>query len=300
MRIGALEAGGTKMVCAVGDENARISERITFPTKTPDETMPEILAWFREQKIAALGIGCFGPLDLDKNSPAYGYITSTPKLAWRDFDIVGYFKAENIPIGFDTDVNASCLGEATWGSTKDVDSSIYITVGTGIGVGIMVENRLLHGLLHPEAGHTLVSRTAGDFYPGLCPYHRDPYFCLEGLASGPAIAGRWGAKGDTLKDRPEVWALEADYLSQAIVNYILTLSPKRIVLGGGVMKQEQLFPLIREKVSKIVNGYVPLPEPELFIVPPALGDEQGIKGAIQLALAALDLHSRYVRDNASA
>ncbi|MCL2718948.1 MAG: ROK family protein [Lachnospiraceae bacterium] len=284
MRIGALEAGGTKMVCAVGDENGKINERVTFPTKTPATTMPDIFAWFQEREIEALGIGCFGPLDLNKKSLKYGHITSTPKVSWRDFDIVGYFNDLDIPVGFDTDVNASCLGEAAWGCTKDVDSSIYITVGTGIGVGIMVENRLLHGLTHPEAGHILVSRAPNDDYPGVCPYHREPFFCLEGMASGPAITGRWGLSGDELKNRPEVWGLEAFYLSQALMNYIVTLSPKRIVLGGGVMKQKQLFPLIREKTVALINGYVPLPDPEFFIVPPALGDDQGIMGAIKLAL----------------
>lgn len=284
MKIGALEAGGTKMVCAIGDETGMILERMTFPTKTPEATMPEILAWFRKRGISALGIGCFGPIDLNPDSATYGHITSTPKISWRNFDMVGYFKGENIPVGFDTDVNASCLGEATWGSTKDVDSSIYITVGTGIGVGVMVENRLLHGLLHPEAGHILVSRAENDDYPGICPYHREPHFCLEGMATGPAIAKRWGNKADALKNCPEVWDLEAFYLSQALMNYILMLSPKRIVLGGGVMKQTQLFPLIREKTSVLINGYVPIPDPESFIVSPSLGDDQGIMGALKLAL----------------
>ena len=274
------------MVCAIGDENGNINERITFPTKTPDETMPEILAWFLGRGIEALGIGCFGPIDLDKKSPQYGHITSTPKLPWRDFDIVGYFKGLNIPIGFDTDVNASCLGEATWGGAKDVDSSIYITVGTGVGVGIMAENRLLHGFTHPEAGHILLSRAANDSYPGLCPYHREPHFCLEGMAAGPAILGRWGLNGAELKNRPEVWELEAYYLSQAIMAYILILSPKRIILGGGVMKQEQLFPLIREKTAALLNGYAALPALDSYIIPPALGDDQGIIGATQLALKA--------------
>ena len=283
MLIGALEAGGTKMVCAIGDENGKIHERRILPTKTPKITMPEISAWFRDRKIEALGIGCFGPVDLNPGSPKYGYITSTPKEHWRDFDIVGFFRELMVPVGFDTDVNTSCLGEASWGSTKDVDSSIYITVGTGIGVGVMVENQLLHGLTHPEAGHILVTRAADDDFQGSCPFHRAPVFCLEGMASGPAIEARWGKSGEKLTDRSDVWELIAYYLAQALMNYILTLSPKRIVLGGGVMKQTRLYQLIRENIARLINGYVPLPALDEYIVPPALADDQGIMGALKLA-----------------
>lgn len=294
MTIGALEAGGTKMVCAVGDENGTIKERISLPTETPAVTLPAIAAWFREKNIQALGIGCFGPIDVNRQSPTYGYITTTPKLAWQNTDMVGYFKREltapagpALPVGFDTDVNASCLGEATWGSTREVDSSIYITIGTGVGVGIMVERQLLHGMMHPEAGHILLRKADADRYPGKCPYHGS---CLEGLASGPAIEERWGEKADRLKDKKEVWELEAFYLAQAIADYIVVLSPKRIVLGGGVMHQEQLFPLVRTKTKEWLNGYIVTPEladMEHYIVPPALRDDQGIMGCIQLALAAM-------------
>lgn len=295
MQIGAIEAGGTKMVCAVGNEKGEIHERIVFPTKTPDKTMPEIIKWFISRDIKALGIGCFGPINLDTKSHTYGHIMTTPKVFWQGFDIVGYFKRtfaaynkKNLPIGFDTDVNASCLGEAEWGSTKDVDSSIYITVGTGIGAGIISENRLIHGMLHPEAGHILIERAASDKFQGVCSYHSGEKYCLEGLASGPAIFERWGKEASELTDNNEVWELEAYYLSLALVNYILILSPKRIVLGGGVMKQKQLYPLIREKTMALLNGYIPLPDPETYIVPPALGDDQGLMGAIKLALIAYE------------
>ncbi len=285
MIIGALEAGGTKMVCAVGNEQGEIKEQISFPTGTPGDTMPAILSWFQERKIERLGIGCFGPIDVNRNSSTYGFITTTPKLAWKNYDIVGACeKFLNIPVGFDTDVNASCLGEATWGSTKDVDSSIYITIGTGVGAGIMIENRLLHGMLHPEAGHMLLEKAVGDTFAGVCPYHPN---CLEGLASGPSIEARWGRKAYELSEDEKVWDLEAFYLAQAIVNYIMILSPKRVVLGGGVMHQQQLFPLIRGKVIQLLGGYIQtkeLEDIEHYIVPAALQDNQGIMGCIKLAL----------------
>jgi fructokinase len=282
------------MVCAIGNENGEILARSTFPTSTPENTLPAIAAWFGTHSVNALGIACFGPIDLGKNSPTYGYITSTPKLAWHDCDIVGFFKkalknpaGKTMPIGFDTDVNCACLGEAAWGNARDVDSCIYITVGTGIGVGIMVERRLLHGMLHPEAGHILIDRIGQDDYAGQCPYHLGQNSCLEGLASGPAIEGRWGQKACELAERAEVWELEASYLAKALVSYILTLSPQRIIMGGGVMKQEQLFPLIRKKTADLLNGYLPLPDLERYIVPPALGDEQALLGAFELAKVAM-------------
>lgn len=291
MKIGALEAGGTKMVCAIGNEKGEIKERISIPTETPEITLPAVAQWFGEREIEALGIGCFGPVDVDKKSPAYGFITNTPKLAWQNTDMVGFFRqrlttpdSKELAIGFDTDVNASCLGEAVWGSTRDVDSSIYITVGTGVGAGIMIENRLVHGMMHPEAGHILLSRDEKDDYSGKCPFHRN---CLEGLASGPAIEARWGEKAYLLQERAEVWELEAYYLAQALVDFIMILSPKRIVLGGGVMHQTQLYPLIRKKTAELLNGYVKTPELqdlEHYIVPPALNDDQGIMGCIRLAL----------------
>lgn len=288
MLYGALEAGGTKMVCAIGDETGKILEQISLPTLTPEETMPKMLAYFKSKDIKALGIGCFGPIDLDKKSKTYGYITTTPKLAWRNFDIVGAFQRElNIPIGFDTDVNGSALGEATWGCTQDTDTSIYITIGTGVGVGIIINGKPLHGMLHPEAGHILLRRHEKDNnFKCNCPCHEN---CLEGLAAGPAIEKRWGKKAIELKDNQEVWQMEAFYIGQALVDYILTISPQKIILGGGVMHQMQLFPLIREEVKKQLNGYLDtaqLRDMDHYIVPASLHDDQGIMGAIKLAMVA--------------
>lgn len=288
MRLGALEAGGTKMVCAVGDEKGTIFDKVSIPTQTPADSMPKMIQYFKENKIEALGIGSFGPIDLHKDSPTYGYITSTPKKPWTNFDFVGGFAQDlKCPIGFDTDTNAAALGEAAFGATKGLDCSMYITIGTGIGVGIFVENQLLHGMLHPEAGHILMAKHPKDTYAGKCPFHGT---CFEGLAAGPAIEERFGAKADMLADREDVWEMEAFYIAQALVNYTLTVSPKRIVLGGGVMHQMQLFPLIREKFDKMMNGYVKTKELEdldSFIVPSQLHDEQGILGCLKLAERAL-------------
>lgn len=290
MIIGGLEAGGTKMVCAIGNENGDIFKRISIPTEDPSITTPQLINFFSKEGIEALGIGCFGPIDLDRSSPTYGSITSTPKLAWRNYNIVQAFSsALHIPIGFDTDVNGAALGEATWGAAKGCDVSIYITIGTGVGVGICINGQPLHGLVHPEAGHILMKRLENDTFKGLCPYHSD---CLEGLAAGPAIEGRWGKKAIELTENIEVWEMEAHYIAQAISNYILTLSPNKIILWGGVMHQKQLFPLVRTKVAEYLNGYIAsdmiLNQMERYIVPPALGEDPGIKGALRLGYLAFN------------
>ncbi|BCJ97199.1 ROK family protein [Anaerocolumna chitinilytica] len=289
MLLGALEAGGTKMVLAIGNENGEILEQTSIPTETPDITLPKIIDYFKDKDIKALGIGSFGPIDLDRNSKTYGYITSTPKLAWVNCDIVGTLtKHLGVPVGFDTDVNGSALGEATWGSTKGVDSSIYITIGTGVGVGVYQNGKLLHGMLHPEAGHVLLSRHPEDSFTGACPYHSN---CFEGLAAGPAIEKRWGKKAYELAPDHKAWELEAYYIAQALVGYIFTLSPHRIVLGGGVMHQTHLFPMIREQVITLINGYLKTPlleDIDNYIVPAALNDDQGIMGCIKLALMELE------------
>lgn len=288
MILGALEAGGTKMVCAIGDETGKILERISIPTKNPEETMPEMISYFIEKKIEALGIGCFGPIDPDIKSATYGYITSTPKLAWQNYNIVGAFKeALSVPVGFDTDVNASALGEATFGISKGLQCSMYLTVGTGIGAGIFINGELLHGMMHPEAGHILLRLHPDDTYGGKCPFHGN---CFEGLASGPAIEERWGKKAADLADKPEVWEMEAFYIAQALVNYTMVFSPERIVLGGGVMHQNQLFPLVREKYRELMADYIrtkELQDLDSYIVPYSLEDNQGIMGCLQLAVRAM-------------
>ncbi len=289
MLIGGIEAGGTKMVCAVGDENGVIRDRVSFPTRQPKETFADMIGYYKQWDIEALGVGCFGPLDLNRNSKTYGHITKTPKAGWEYCDVVGTLKnALNVPVGFDTDVNGAVLGEVTWGAAKGADSAIYVTVGTGVGVGVYVNGGLLHGLVHPEGGHILLERHPDDSFKGKCPFHGN---CMEGLASGPAIEERWGKKGIELTDRKEVWELEAYYIAQALMDYIVAYSPQKIILWGGVMHQEKLFPMVRKEVQRLLNGYVAhsmiLESIDDYIVPPALGEDPGIMGAIRLGLDAL-------------
>ena len=287
MIYGALEAGGTKMVCAIGDENGKILEQKSIPTTTPEETMELVIDYFKGKEIKAIGVACFGPIDLDKNSETYGYITSTPKTAWKNYDIVGRIKRDlNVPVGFDTDVNGSLLGEVTYGCAKGLSDVIYLTIGTGVGGGVMTNGKLLHGMLHPELGHIRIGKRDYDNGKCICPFHDD---CFEGLASGPSIENRWGKKAVELADNEAVWKLEADYIGTALVDFCMTLSPKKIILGGGVMHQKQLFPLIRKAFEEKNGGYINTAltnNLEEYIVPASLNDDQGIMGAIKLAIDA--------------
>lgn len=299
MLYGALEAGGTKMICAVGNENGQILDQVSIPTSTPDETMPKIIEYFKaklddslpdDEKIKALGIACFGPVDVRKESKTYGNILNTPKIAWRNFPILKTLKDAlgDIPMGFDTDVTGSLLGEATWGAAKGLSDAIYITIGTGIGMGAISGGNPVHGMLHPEAGHLIMSRVSGDDYKGHCPSHGA---CFEGMASGPAIEDRWGKSAKELADSPEVWELEAKYIAQALTDILLVLSPQKIILGGGVMEQAQLFPLVRKYVLEYVNEYIDtkqLRNINSFITPAALNGNQGIMGAVKLAAMAVE------------
>lgn len=290
MRLGALETGGTKMVCAIGDENGTIQEQISVPTILPETTMPPIIEWFKERHIEALGIASFGPVDLHRDSPTYGYITSTTKPGWGDYPIVRVMKeALGVPVGFDTDVNGSLLGEMTWGCAQGLTDALYLTVGTGIGGGVMTNGKLLHGMQHPELGHIPVVPRKDDDFAGICSYHGT---CAEGMASGPAIEARWGASAKDLIEREEVWDLEAYYLAQALVTYIVTLSPQKIILGGGVMHVEKLFPLIRKKTLELLNGYIvtkEIADIDHYIVPASLHDDQGIMGCLKLAMNELGI-----------
>jgi len=278
---GGIEAGGTKFVCAVGTSpDDLIIEQ--FPTTAPQQTLARVIDFFKQYDLTALGVGSFGPIDLNNSSATYGYITSTPKSGWAQFDFVGALTAEfDVPIGFDTDVNAAALGEYKWGAAQGLSDFIYLTVGTGIGGGAMVNGHLLHGLMHPEMGHILIQPHPCDDFDGLCPFHQNK--CLEGLASGPAIEKRWGQAAIQLHKEHIAWEIEADYLAQALVNYICVLSPQKIILGGGVMHQQHLLNKVREKVKQKLNAYVQLPNLTEFIVLPALADRAGVAGTIALA-----------------
>ncbi|MDJ1121898.1 ROK family protein [Olsenella sp. YH-ols2217] len=286
-RIGALEAGGTKMVMAVCTPSGEVIEREEIPTEGPVETMARVGEWFAARDIDALGVGAFGPTGVNPAAPTFGHILETPKTAWKHFDMLGALKEHvDVPVGYDTDVNVACLGEQVYGCAQGRDSVVYITIGTGIGAGVMIGGKLVHGMLHPEAGHVLLAKRDNDPGESACPYHDR---CFEGLAAGPAIEKRWGAKGYELAERDEVWDLESDYIAEALVGYVMTYSPQKIILGGGVMKQAQLFPLVREKFAKMINGYIVAPELEdldSYISEAGCGGDQGILGCVALALQA--------------
>ncbi|MGL5350353.1 MAG: ROK family protein [Cetobacterium sp.] len=286
MKLGAIEAGGTKFVCGIATENGEILERVSFATETPEITLQKVYDFFKHKGVEAIGVGSFGPIDPNPESETYGYITKTPKKYWSDFNLIGELQKNlNVPMAFDTDVNGAALGEATWGAAKGLKNCLYLTIGTGIGGGLLASGKLVHGMLHPEMGHIFVRRHAEDAYAGKCPFHHD---CLEGLAAGPAIEERWGVKAYELPVDHKAWEIEAYYIAQALVNYILIASPEKIILGGGVMKQMQLFPLIRKNVKELLNNYVQTKEIleniDSYIVSPGLGDNAGLLGSIALAL----------------
>jgi fructokinase len=284
---GCVEGGGTKFVCAVGTGPDNILEEARFPTTMPAETLARSIAFFQKYDLAAIGLAMFGPLDLNPDSPTYGFITSTPKAGWAQADVLGAFKrAFDVPVAIDTDVNAAAFGEYTWlPENRGLESLVYFTIGTGIGGGFLLHGKVVHGLTHPEAGHVRIPHDrVRDPFAGECPYHGD---CFEGLANGPALEMRWGQKAETLPEDHPAWDLEAEYIALALVNVICTLSPQRIILGGGVMQQASLFPRIRRCVRVLLNGYVASPviagEMEDYIVPPGLGTRAGILGAMALA-----------------
>ena len=292
--VGGIEAGGTKIVCAVGTGPEDIRAETRFPTTTPEETIGRIVDFFREQaavhgRPAAIGIASFGPLDPNPASPTFGYITSTPKPHWANVDLAGPIRsALGVPVGFDTDVNIAGLGEWRWGAAKGLSNFIYLTIGTGVGGGVLIDGKPVHGLIHPELGHIpLPHDWAADPFKGRCPYHGD---CLEGMAAGPAIGERWGRPAVELPPDHPAWELEAHYLALALQTFICTLSPERIILGGGVMEQPQLFPTVRQKLITCLNGYVQSPsilgDIDRYIVPPGLGNRAGVLGAFAQAQQA--------------
>ena len=273
---GGIEAGGTKWRCATGTGPTELAAEATIPTTTPAETIGEAVAFFeREGPVAALGIGSFGPVDL-----ARGVITTTPKPGWAHTEVAGELgRRLGVPVVFDTDVNAAALGEHRWGAAQGLDTFAYVTVGTGIGGGVLVDGVPLHGLQHPELGHVRIPRDRDeDPFPGLCPFHGD---CWEGLAAGPALEARWGRPAHELEDDAP-WALEARYLALGLLALTAVVSPRRIVLGGGVLNRAGLLERVQRQLDQLVNGYVAVPE----LVPPALGSRSGVLGALALVQPA--------------
>ena len=289
---GGVEAGGTKFVCLVGSPAEHVVNETRFPTTDPEGTLRRVVDFFgpylRQGDLAAVGVGCFGPLDLNPISPSYGWITTTPKLGWTQLDLQGRLARElGIPVIVDTDVNAAAFGEYYWPElNQGLDPLVYVTVGTGIGMGGVVNGKPLHGMIHPEAGHFPVPHNWDkDPFPGVCPYHGD---CLEGLAAGPAMAQRWGMPAEDLPADHPGWELEAEYLALAVCNLIYALSPQRIVLGGGVSQHAGLVQKVRQKVLRQINGYLRSPRLlesiDTYIVLPALGHRAGVLGAMALGM----------------
>jgi fructokinase len=284
---GAIEAGGTKFICGIGTgpDNLKTAQ---FPTSTPEITLASVVRFFKDSQLHldAIGIGSFGPVDLNFKSPTYGHITSTPKVGWQNFDLRGTVeRALNVPVAFDTDVNGAILAEARWGAARGLTDAIYMTIGTGIGGGALVHGRVLHGLVHPEMGHLHIPHDrARDPFPGICPYHGD---CLEGLACGPAMQARWNQPGSTLRPEHPGWDLEAHYLALGLMNLTVAFSPQRIIMGGGVMQQEHMVDKLRAEFKQIMNGYIRHPDVndrlDLFIQTPGLGSMSGVLGALVLA-----------------
>jgi fructokinase len=288
MVIAGIEAGGTKFVCGVGTDQGEVLERISFPTTLPGDTIRQAVEYLKSMRSKhpwqSIGLASFGPIDLHPDSSTYGFITSTPKLAWQQVDIVGVLeKALGTQVRFDTDVNAAALAEQRWGAARGKESVVYITVGTGIGGGALINGRVVHGILHPEMGHMPI-RSMSDFQ-GICPFHKS---CLEGLASGPAMQARWGVPADQLPVGHPAWQEEADHIAQGLVSIITILSPEIIVLGGGVMNQVHLLPLVRKSVQELLNGYIDRPELnekiDQYIVPAGLSSNAGLLGAMALTL----------------
>ncbi len=288
---GGIEGGGTKFICVVGRGPDEIAEETRFPTTTPQETLERVCRFFRpyvkQGQLVSLGLGSFGPVDVDPESPTFGYITTTPKPNWANTDILGKLKQElGVPIAIDMDVAASALGEYRWGASQGFDPSLYVTVGTGIGGSYILNGKPLRGLVSLEMGHVYIPHDASlDPFPGSCPYHGD---CFEGLANGPAITKRFNRPAEALAETHPFWDIEAGYIAAALANYIFTFPPRKIVLGGGVMHRIHLYDRIRRKLHVLLSGY--LNHPSLtgdlreYIVAPGLAYRSGVLGGLALAM----------------
>ncbi len=289
MILGGIEAGGTKFLCLIADRDGTILARDRFPTREPGETMADVVSFFGRaaadgHRPEAVGIGSFGPLEL-RPGPGYGRVTATPKKGWEGTDLVGPVRAAlGVPVALDTDVNAAALGEARWGAGRGLRTFIYITVGTGIGAGVLVDGRPIHGLVHPEMGHLSVPREPDDDFAGLCPFHGA---CLEGMASGPAMAARWGRPAEELEGAilTQAVSLEARYLAAGLRNMVYSIAPERIVVGGGVVGLPGLLPAIRGRLVELLGGYPGLGEhvEEAFVSMAGLGQMAGPRGTLVLA-----------------
>jgi fructokinase len=286
---GAIEAGGTKFICGVGSGPNDIGDKVRIPTTTPQETLSACIDFFKNESkkktLAGIGVSCFGPLDLNTNSPSYGSITKTPKAGWSDINVRKIIEtALDIPVAIDTDVNGAAIAEHLWGAAQDVNNILYITIGTGIGGGMLVNGKPIHGLIHPEMGHFRPLRHPKDTFEGLCSFHKG---CFEGLASGPAVKARWNGEPRNLPADHIAWEIESHYIAEALATFICILSPQRIIIGGGIMNRDFIFPMLRKKTLEKLNGYVVsnhlLKEIDSYIIPQGLEGDAGLLGGIALA-----------------
>lgn len=283
MVLGSIEAGGTKFVCAVGTHDMEVLDRISIPTTTPEETLPQVFEFFKKYagELEAIGVGTFGPVDSNRKSTTYGYITSTPKIVWQNFDLMGELQKNlQVPMDWTTDVNAAAYGEYYFGHGKDLESLVYYTVGTGIGGGAIQRGEFVGGMNFPEMGHMVVNRHSLDTAKCICPFHDS---CLEGLASGPALQEKAGRPAFEVSKEDILWEIEADYIAQCIYNTTLMLAPEVIVLGGGVMQQEHLLAKVKAAFEKLMNGYVQYPVIDEFLKNPALGNNAATIGCLAMA-----------------
>lgn len=295
MLIAALEVGGENLICSIGSREGNVMQRATFASGAPEAAIVQAIEFFRMFDVKALGVGSFGPLDLDPTSATYGYITGTPKAGWAHFPLLPALRESlGVPVEIDTAVNAAALAEHRMGAGRGARSMLYLSVGAGIGGGLIIGGQPLHGMTHPELGHMLVVPEEGDILPdGACPFHRH---CAEGMASVPALEKRWGLPPQLMTEDHPAWALEAAYIAQLCANTVLMVSPERIVLGGSVMKPH-LYPMIRKRTLSLLGGYVEnerITEEGMqqYIVPAQLGINAGVTGALLLGAQALQLQER--------
>ncbi|PXY85055.1 fructokinase ScrK [Lactobacillus melliventris] len=272
MLLGSIEAGGTKFVCAVGNENYQIKDQTTFPTTTPEETLQKTVDYFKQFAVDAIGIASFGPIEVRKTAPNYGFITDTPKKGWNNTDFVGFLtKTIKVPVFFTTDVNGSAFGEYVMSqlSNEDVDSLVYYTIGTGVGGGAIINGKLVGSLGHPEMGHVKVKRHPDDLdFEGICPFHKD---CLEGLVSGPTFEARLNKAGKDVPLSDPVWDIMSYYVAQAALQVTLILRPDKIVFGGGVTS-EKFLEKVRRDFATLLNNYVHVPPLEQYITMPEISN----------------------------
>lgn len=279
--LGLIEAGGTKFVLAYQDEQGNLSSPLSLPTLSPAETIPQVINYFQSlsKPLTALAIASFGPIDIKRSSKTYGYITNSPKLAWQNFNFVGAFEAAfpNIPIAFDTDVNLAALGEYALSDTE-VDSLLYLTIGTGVGGGYVKNGQILNSYGHPEMGHLLIVPNPKDHFAGICPFHKN---CLEGMLAGPSLFARYGIKGQDLPEEHPIWPILADYLAQALLAYTVILRPERIKLGGGVMQKANFIKLVRTRFMERLNSYLAIPDIDEYIDLPKANGKSALLGCLK-------------------